>query len=159
MVKATDMTGMKVGRLTVMWRATNDKFGMARWFCICDCGGSKIANGLNMRRGLTASCGCLHKERSSATLRKMNTKHGLSYTKRYKTHGATKYSLAKKNRTPAWANAEAIMHFYANTPEGCVVDHIIPLRGKLVSGLHVENNLQYLTRQQNQSKTNHYEVQ
>ena len=51
----------------------------------------------------------------------------------------------KINRTPTWADLGAIKAFYESCPPGMQVDHTIPLRGKLVSGLHVPNNLQYLT--------------
>ena len=38
------------------------------------------------------------------------------------------------------------------------VDHIIPVRGKIVSGLHTWNNLQVIPMQQNRSKFNRLEV-
>lgn len=59
----------------------------------------------------------------------------------------------KKERTPKWANINIISDIYERsrilTKETGVVhhvDHIIPLRGRNVSGLHVETNLQILTR-------------
>jgi len=63
---------------------------------------------------------------------------------------------AKLQRTPAWADLEAIKKIYAECPEGMHVDHIVPLQGELVSGLHVENNLQYLTPSENASKNNSF---
>ncbi len=51
---------------------------------------------------------------------------------------------------------EAIKRFYQNCPKGMTVDHIIPLQGKTISGLHKVENLQYLTLSENSSKTNKY---
>lgn len=63
-----------------------------------------------------------------------------------------------KVRTPSWANLDKIRSIYENCPEGMHVDHIIPLRGKLVSGLHVENNLQYLFEEDNLKKNNSFNI-
>lgn len=63
---------------------------------------------------------------------------------------------AKLMRTPQWANLDAIKQFYLNCPEGMVVDHIIPLRGKNISGFHIVENLQYLTPEENAKKGNKY---
>lgn len=38
------------------------------------------------------------------------------------------------------------------------VDHVVPVRGKVVSGLHTWNNLQVIPMQQNRSKFNRLEV-
>lgn len=62
-------------------------------------------------------------------------------------------------RTPLWASLENIYEIYKNCPCGYHVDHIIPLKGKLVSGLHVETNLQYLLAQENKIKSNNYIIE
>ena len=54
MPRLIDLTGKKVGRLTV-----REYLGSGMWFCDCDCGNTKIAKGVNLRRGDTKSCGCL----------------------------------------------------------------------------------------------------
>lgn len=59
-----------------------------------------------------------------------------------------------KKATPKWANLDAIKAFYKNRPEGMTVDHIIPLQGKTVTGLHVLENLQYLPMSANCKKGN-----
>jgi hypothetical protein len=74
-------------------------------------------------------------------------------------HYAAKRRSSLRQRTPLWANLEAIKQFYLNCPDGYHVDHIIPLRGKTVSGLHVLNNLQYLPASENMRKFNKLEDQ
>lgn len=62
-------------------------------------------------------------------------------------------------RTPSWANREEIAKFYQEASKlGVHVDHIIPLNGKLVSGLHVEDNLQLLSATENHRKRNRFRI-
>lgn len=62
MGKAIDLTGQRFGRLTVIERAENDKYGRLTWKCECDCGKNKIVNGQSLIRGKTKSCGCLRRD-------------------------------------------------------------------------------------------------
>jgi hypothetical protein len=69
----------------------------------------------------------------------------------------------KRKRTPKWADIEKIRKVYALAARfralGCdfQVDHVIPLLGKTVCGLHVHNNLAIIERKRNQSKLNRFE--
>jgi hypothetical protein len=81
------------------------------------------------------------------------------WRKRYPERARMRSSLHRLDRDlriPRWANLPLIEKFYAGCPPGFVVDHIIPLKGKLVSGLHVLSNLQYLTRKENSVKSNKF---
>lgn len=60
--------------------------------------------------------------------------------------------------TPSWVNHAELQKIYDNRPEGYHVDHIIPLAGELVCGLHVEHNLQYLPASVNISKGNKFDI-
>jgi len=81
---------------------------------------------------------------------------------RHKVNATTnRYRANKLNATPPWANGAEIEKYYKEaarlTQETGIqhhVDHILPLRGQLVSGFHCENNLQVLPGRINQSKGN-----
>ena len=61
---------------------------------------------------------------------------------------------AKLERIPLWADLDDIDRIYDQCPDGYHVDHIYPMRGKTVSGLHVSNNLRFSTAVENLSKRN-----
>lgn len=70
----------------------------------------------------------------------------------------------KLKRTPAWADLKKIEQVYEEAKMMSVmmgepwhVDHVIPLRGKRVSGLHVHNNLQLLPGVENVKKSNRFD--
>lgn len=80
-------------------------------------------------------------------------------------HRRTKH----KQATPKWLTQEhkaQIKQFYLDamlvskvTGVPYAVDHIIPLRGELVSGLHVPWNLAVITREENSKKSNKIPLQ
>jgi hypothetical protein len=63
----------------------------------------------------------------------------------------------KITATPNWEGIrKECAEIYKNCPEGYHVDHDVPLRGKLVCGLHVPWNLKYLPAKENIKKKNHF---
>ncbi|MBQ0017359.1 MAG: AP2 domain-containing protein [Clostridiales bacterium] len=67
-----DLTGRRFGRLTVKFVCgkSNDRHYL--WYCLCDCGNKVIVPSNSLKTGHTQSCGCLQKDRTSAS----RTKHG-----------------------------------------------------------------------------------
>lgn len=71
--------------------------------------------------------------------------------------------IAKLKRVASWADSWKVEQFYVMAKKlsdiygiKFHVDHIIPLQGKIVSGLHVENNLQIITATENCRKSNSF---
>lgn len=75
-----------------------------------------------------------------------------------------KRKAAKLKRTPPWLSETQLLeieNFYKISQwydEPMHVDHIVPLQGDLVSGLHVPWNLQILTASANTAKGNRYSI-
>lgn len=101
---------------------------------------------------------------------KSRAKHAVANRVKLKTYKAGNrhiYAAAQKKRQttklramPAWADEQAIMDVYRQAAERTTetgiphcVDHIVPLQGKNVCGLHVPWNLQIMTRSENAKKS------
>lgn len=158
MAKLIDMVGKQFSRLTVVSRAENEGT-RAAWNCICSCGNTVRVDGKKLRTEHTKSCGCYRVEVTAPKQGRRNLKHGQSRTAGYRRFQSRMRDIAEIRQRPSWANMDKLREIYVNRPEGHHVDHIIPLRGKFVCGLHVENNLQYLPAKENMIKHNTYEVQ
>jgi hypothetical protein len=79
-----------------------------------------------------------------------------------------KRRLAKRQRTPAWLTIDDYWMIEQAYELAAMrtkmfgfswhVDHIVPLQGKLVSGLHVPSNLSVITGAENIRKSNYFQA-
>lgn len=132
-------------------------------------------NGINGKRSICLKCERLKNNEYKKALppptkeqrvrmRKNSSNHYFKHKSQYRARDAKRRSdLA--NRTPSWANLEAIQKIYDEarriSDETGIphhVDHIIPLHGVNVSGLHVHNNLQIITAHENKIKSNKFQL-
>ncbi len=101
---------------------------------------------------------------NSAKVAEYNKKWKQANRDRHNALGAKRHA-AKMNRTPPWLTKKhftEIKEFYImaklmteKTGVAHEVDHIVPLQGETVSGLHVPWNLQVIKRSANRAKRNH----
>jgi len=94
------------------------------------------------------------KELSAAWQANNKDKHAIAESKR---------RANQLHATPAWANPQKIAEYYETadglnmlTGEWHHVDHIVPLRSRLVCGLHCEHNLRVMLGLENISKGNRH---
>lgn len=128
----------------------------------------------NMRKNHTE---ILHK-RQAKNSRKYIRSHKTEHNARNKVYrqnnkGIINAKTAKRrarklNATPHWAKLDIIKQIYIECQEintinkmcggsgKFVVDHIIPLQGNTVCGLHVDNNLNIITENENNIKFNKF---
>lgn len=111
--------------------------------------------------GISSICKSCKNSYQIGQYQKYYFNHQESYAKNYGKirERQNQYKGERTLRIPLWSQKELIEQFYDNCPQGYHVDHIIPLKGKEVSGLHVIENLQYLTAEENLLKSNKYQIE
>ena len=105
------------------------------------------------------------KEKAREASRKWRQLHGADYRRKWAAENPGKggmYAARRRARkfyaTPAWLTdadiREVELIYEVAARDGLDVDHIVPLQGKTVCGLHVPWNLQLLTPNANKTKAN-----
>lgn len=174
--KSADLVGRKLGQWTVIKpSAVRPKNGDGVfWDCVCACGFKQKIRAWAIIAGKQQSCkACSDRRRSKgrtqeeflADKRMASRKSSRKHASRVKAH-KIRYLSQMERATPKWLTQQdwdAMDAMYAEARERTrdtgirhEVDHIIPLYGKTVSGLHVPGNLQILTQTQNVAKSNRY---
>jgi hypothetical protein len=84
--------------------------------------------------------------------------------KPYRAARAAKRYATKRNATPAWVDMDAINAFYIQAEKATIetgieheVDHIVPLLGRTVCGLHAPWNLRVIPAKENRAKSNQFD--
>lgn len=133
-----DHVGHRFGRLLVERQAQRRPNGQTYWVCRCDCGSVKDVRAASLRNGSIQSCGCLNRERTSASNRRLKSTHGMRYAGEYSSWQAMKERCMKPTHH-AWARyggrgitiCEAWLHSFeafnadmGPRPDGCTLDRI-----------------------------------
>lgn len=103
-----DLSGMKFGRLTVLYRVDDkilsDGSRSSMWMCLCQCGNHKVVEGRLLLSKTTRSCGCLRRElaRKNLNPKKYNdydlsNEYGIGYTHNQDSHGRDSFLFDKED--------------------------------------------------------------
>lgn len=105
MSRTKGITGERFGRLVVVGQKGRASDRHILWECRCDCGGTTVVSGRDLRRGHTQSCGCLQKERTHTA----RFKHGDKGTRLYLVWQTMKRRCENKNRKDyKWYGAKGV---------------------------------------------------
>jgi hypothetical protein len=151
-----EVAGQTFGKLTAIRRVGFTTTRKAVWEFSCACGNAHVTVLDLVLSGNTTSCGCFGTQRRK-------TRDGLSTTRAYKNAYWHAYMRRRSQASLGNVPDDAMVAIYAKAKQLSgdtgiphEVDHVIPLRGKLVSGLHVVANLQVVPRAENRRKSKRF---
>lgn len=100
MGRFVDLSGRRVGRLTVLRIFGRDRHNHIFWLCRCDCGKEKAIQSSCLTQRTTKSCGCLNDEAIHRTGKDANgSTHGLTGTRLYRIWKAMKGRCGNPNKS------------------------------------------------------------
>ena len=114
-----------------------------------------VSNGSNLCKKCDSTRAICYRAENIEEAKVRSHLHYLSNKSDYLARNAQRKAL-KLKATPPWADLEKIKEIYRTCPKDYHVDHIIPLQGELVCGLHVETNLRHLPALENLQKHNKF---
>lgn len=76
------LVGNRYGKLVVLERVENNRFGHVCYRCKCDCGGEAIVDAGNLRQGTTNSCGCI-KSKGEMIINNWLQEHNINFRSQY----------------------------------------------------------------------------
>ena len=76
------LVGNRYGKLLVVERVENNRFGHVCYRCKCDCGGETIIDATNLRNGNTSSCGCI-KSKGEMIINNWLQEHNIDFRSQY----------------------------------------------------------------------------
>ena len=88
------LIGKQFGKLMVLERVENNRYGHTCYRCQCECGGITIVDSTNLRNGNTISCGCV-KSKGEMIINKWLQEHNITFQTQY-SHPQIVYTTGRR---------------------------------------------------------------